>query len=733
MPSKYHICTTLDEVKRVIEWTKETKYCSLDFETTGKEFAWPKAKPTIIGISFQIGSSYIIPLGHFDSPFKKNWKEILQLLSRELFENEDIVKIAWNMKFEHKWLLKYGCNFKGRCFDGMLAKYTLDEEKPNDLKSMVQKFYPEYGGYEDKINTLVAKYGGWAFVPLKPLSKYCGVDCDLTLRLMCFFEKKLIETGLYHIFRNLLMPASTVLAESEFYGMHVDVKYLDELIKTYEGKIAKNERALKAHKTLRRFERVRREEKISAMITAVKNEIKSLENSDKPTAQRLISNREEKISRMLAGEFTNKKERQMVGPVNFNSPKQLNDFFFFHKKGMRFPILTFTKNKQTKQDTTTPSTAEDALEKLRVYDKTGFIDQLLDHRTYTKLYSTYMVGTKELITPDNKVHANFKIHGTVTGRLSCSDPNLQNIPRDTTASDIKKMFIPPPGYAILQIDYSQAELRVMAEAANEESMLEWFNSGKDIHLASACKKYNVPYDKALKIYEDESHKEFKTWKKRRKQAKTINFGIIYCQTAKKLAQTLSEPAKWEKGKMITPPIVVKEDEAKEFLDSFNRDFPRVIKFMKTQKILAAKQGYVKTFFGRKRRLPNIYDQKAGVRMEAERQSVNAPIQGTASDFALFSSILIREHVLKNNKKEWGLKQIYTVHDSLGYLVKIPYIHEVVPILNHICENPQTQTWFGFKMKKVKMAVDFEVSNKSWGDLMKYNKETNYIKQFASKQ
>ncbi len=315
---------------------------------------------------------------------------------------------------------------------------------------------------------------------------------------------------------------------------------------------------------------------------------------------------------------------------------------------------------------------------------------------------------------DHSYVANSMVHHN-----SCSDPNLQNIPRDTTSSDIKQMFIAPKGQLILQIDYSQAELRVMAEAANEKAMIEWFNTGKDIHLASACKKYNYDYNKALEIYENEKHPEFKLWKVRRKQAKTINFGIIYCQTAKKLAESLSEPASADKAA-----IIVTQDEAQKFLNDFNKDFPAVIRFMKSQKLKAYKDGYVKTFFGRKRRLPNIFDPKDGVRMEAERQAVNAPIQGTASDFALFSSILIREYVIRHNKEKWGLKQIYTVHDSLGYLINPKYIHEIVPVLNGICENPQTRRWFKFKMEKVRMAVDFEAGI-NWGSLKKYNKDFNY--------
>lgn len=720
MSHKYKIVTTWDEIRQVVEWTKQTKYCSLDFETSGGPFANKLEYPTIIGISFQIGSAYVIPLGHKESVFKKSYVKILKYLSKELFMNPDIIKIAWNMKFEHKWLKRYGCDFRGRCYDAMLAKYCLNEERPNDLGSVVGTLLPEFSDYKDDTEQLASKHG-WANIPLKELSDRNALDCDLTLRVMVYFEEKLIKNDLYTLFRNLIMQSSIVLAESEFLGMPIDVPYLDALIERFKKEIDENELKLRSHKKIRIFEKSKRRRATKELIEKTKLEIEEIEESGKPNAARLVKAREEKISKYLAGEFTNNKERKILEPFNFNSPPQLIDLFFRDKKGFKFPILKYTTDK-FKRETNNPSTDEETLEKLKSKDKSGFLEQLLTHRGLSKLYSTYMVGTRKIITEDGRVHANFKIHGTVTGRLSCSDPNLQNIPRDTTSSDIKKMFIAPKDKIILQIDYSQAELRVIAEVANEKSMLEWFRTGKDIHLASACKKYNFDYDKAKKILDDNKHKDYELWKIRRKQAKTINFGIVYCQTAKKLAVTLSEPAK--DGR---PAINVSVDEAQEFLNQFNRDFPAIIRFMKTQRTKAKKDGYVKTLFGRKRRLPNIYSSEFGIRAEAERQAVNAPIQGTASDFALFSSVLIREYVIKNKKHHWELEQLYTVHDSLGYSINPKYVHEAVPVINGICENPQTQRWFGFKMNKVKMGVDFEIS-KSWGTLRKYNPKEDYTKQ-----
>jgi DNA polymerase-1 len=274
------------------------------------------------------------------------------------------------------------------------------------------------------------------------------------------------------------------------------------------------------------------------------------------------------------------------------------------------------------------------------------------------------------------------------------------------------MFIAPPGKLIFQLDYSQAELRVLAAAAKEETMMEWFVSGRDVHLASACLKWNEDYDRILKILKDESNPEHKLWKARRKQAKTINFGIVYGQTAKKLSSSLS-----------SDDHRVSLEEAQEFLDDFDKQFPRINQFIERQKKYATKNGYVYNLFGRKRRLPNIYSDNWGKKAEAERQSVNAPIQGAASDFALFSSILIREYRLAGKLPE-SLCQVGTVHDSLIFYIDPSTIHTMVPILYSICKNPETKTWFNFEVKGIEMKVEFEVG-KNWGDLHGYDSSIDY--------
>ena len=702
---RYRIVKNEGELNRLIKHCKKTGYCSSDFETTGANAMYPGSKPTILGVSFQPGSAWIIPLAHKDSVFLDRWERILKWFGREVIENPKVVKIGQNIKFEMSWWRKYGVTMRGRVFDTMLAKYLLDEERPHDLKSMVQRFMPEFDGYDlpgqpgDKATTeQLIEF--WSNVPLETLSEYCALDSDLTFRLSIFFEQRLIDNGFYPLFRNMMMMATRVLAEAEYTGMEVDVNYVRSLIDTYQKRIADCERNLRNNPVVLKYERERlRRVKEDLLVTY------------------RIKGDKKKLSKLLAGGYNTKKEQDMLAPINFGSPKQMINLLFDSSDGFGFEIEKYTMDKKTKKQTSTPSTAEDVLTGLLLKDDTGFIKNLLELRELTKLYSTYIDGIYKRTNSNSRVHGSFLLHGTVTGRLSSRNPNLQNIPRDTTSSDIKKMFIAPPGWLILQLDYSQAELRVLAAAAKEETMIEWFKSGKDVHTASAALKWGVEYDFVKERVKNEEHPEHKTWKARRKQAKTINFGIVYGQTAVKLAESLAM-----EGQKMTV------EEAQEFLDDFNTQFPRINKFIKRQKKFAHENGYVYNLFGRKRRLPNIYADNWGKKSEAERQSVNAPIQGAASDFALFSSILIRE-AIRDGILPKDIIQVGTVHDSIIFYIKPAIIHEVVPKLYEICKNPETKTWFNFEIKDIEMKVDFEIGV-NWGALHNYDKTADYIKLVA---
>lgn len=430
--TKYHILENEQQLDMLIDACKKTGYASVDFETTGNRIYNNDFYPTILGVCFEPGRAGVIPLGHFDSKFKKSWKTKLQKFGEEVIANENIVKVAWNAKFDMQVFHKYGIFHKGRLFDGMLAKYVLDEAKPNDLKSMVRRFLPKFGDYEED-------YEGcnlpWDQKPLLGLSQYCAIDTDMCLRLFLFFEKKMMDKKFYHLFRNLIMPASNLLTKVETRGQRLDKEWHGKLMEEYPRRILEAETKVRALKKVKRFEKSLIQQRLDKAISKIEEEIreskKVIKTSDDSrkiaSAERSIKNREEKIARLMAGEFNTKSEKAIIKPINFGSASQMTQLLFTDPKGFKFPVVKYTQ--KDKRDTDNPSSSEAVLLELQKTDKTGFIDTLLELRGLKQINNMFVKGFANLVQDDGRLHPKFNIHGTRTGRLSSADPNSQQLPR----------------------------------------------------------------------------------------------------------------------------------------------------------------------------------------------------------------------------------------------------------------------------------------------------------------
>lgn len=430
--TKYHILENEQQLDMLIDACKKTGYASVDFETTGNRIYNNDFYPTILGVCFEPGRAGVIPLGHFDSKFKKSWKTKLQKFGEEVIANENIVKVAWNAKFDMQVFHKYGIFHKGRLFDGMLAKYVLDEAKPNDLKSMVRRFLPKFGDYEED-------YEGcnlpWDQKPLLGLSQYCAIDTDMCLRLFLFFEKKMMDKKFYHLFRNLIMPASNLLTKVETRGQRLDKEWHGKLMEEYPRRILEAETKVRALKKVKRFEKSLIQQRLDKAISKIEDEIreskKVIKTSDDSrkiaSAERSIKNREEKIARLMAGEFNTKSEKAIIEPINFGSASQMTQLLFTDPKGFKFPVVKYTQ--KDKRDTDNPSSSEAVLLELQKTDKTGFIDTLLELRGLKQINNMFVKGFANLVQDDGRLHPKFNIHGTRTGRLSSADPNSQQLPR----------------------------------------------------------------------------------------------------------------------------------------------------------------------------------------------------------------------------------------------------------------------------------------------------------------
>lgn len=698
MESRYDIIKSFSQVKRLVKACLKTGIASVDFETNAEGIYNKTFKPTILSVTFQVGSGVSIPLCHheYENP---HWKRWLKYFGRKVVENPNVTKVGWNLKFDLQIFELYGIYVRGTVLDGMLMKYLLNEEKPNDLKSMVRRYLPEHGDYEkaEKFDKIP-----WDKKPLEPLCKYGCQDTDYTLRLAMFFESKLIEIGMYPLFRHLIMPASRVLQHAEKTGLYLDRKFNQELLESYKPKIEQATSNCLNLPRVKKFSRWLVQERISKYLASIESELEDLDYHN-PKDARKIASREQKISNIRAGVFTTKKELELTREVNLGSTIDL-PLLLYSEKGFKFPIIKYTKDKKTNRDTDKPSTDEDTLVELRLTvkdpesPKAIFLDNLLELRGLKKMYTTYIEGWHDKVQDDDRIHGQFKIIGTTSGRLSSSEPNLQQIPKTSVDANIKKQLVAPKGKLYMALDYSQAELRIMAHLSGDETYLEAFAKGQDPHLAIAANKYGVSYEEANKAYSDEQHPDYKLWKNRRKQAKQICFGIIYGIQKKLLAVKLSDP---KAGIIVTP------DEAQQQLNEFFQEHPKIKKFMINQEKVLIKHGYIKSLFGRKRRLPQVYSDNEQEAAYAVRLSVNMPCQSAASDMNLFASIL-NYWKMRQGKLPF-MQETCNVHDATYYLVSPEYINTwVVYEIWETCRNPNTKEYFNFQIDDVSMSMDFVI-------------------------
>ena len=337
--------------------------------------------------------------------------------------------------------------------------------------------------------------------------------------------------------------------------------------------------------------------------------------------------------------------KQLAG-VDFNvsSPRQVGEVLF-----ERLKITSKAKKTKTGQYTT----SEDVLQSLRT--KHPIVEKILEHRGLKKLLSTYIDALPQLINPQTGyIHTSYNQAVTATGRLSSSNPNLQNIPiRDENGKEVRKAFIPDDGCEFFSADYSQIELRIMAHLSGDENMIEAFRQGHDIHAATAAKIYKLPIEE---VTSDQ-----------RRKAKTANFGIIYGITVFGLAERME----------------VSRGEAKELIDEYFATYPKVKAYMDHSIATAREKGYTETLFGRRCHLPDINSHNATVRGYAERNAINAPIQGSAADIIKVAMAKIDSRMQAEGLRS---KMILQVHDELIIEAPENKAEQVAQLLKETMEN-----------------------------------------------
>ena len=334
-------------------------------------------------------------------------------------------------------------------------------------------------------------------------------------------------------------------------------------------------------------------------------------------------------------------------PINIASPKQVGELLFGTLKLVEKPRKTRTGQYMTDEETLSA-----------LAGKHPIVDKILEYRGVRKLLSTYIEALPKLMDKKTgRVHTSYNQTTTATGRLSSSNPNLQNIPvRDEEGKEVRKAFVADEGCVFLSADYSQVELRIMAHLSDDEHLKEAFMSGEDIHAATASKIFQTPLNEVTKDM--------------RRKAKTANFGIIYGISAFGLSERLG----------------IARAEAKQLIDGYFESFPGVARYIEQCKANAREKGYVETLFHRRRYLPDILSQNANVRQFAERNAVNAPIQGTAADIIKLAMIAVHEKM-----KEQGLRSqmILQVHDELNFNVPKEEVETMRKLVKECMESAVT--------------------------------------------
>jgi len=553
----YKLVENEEDLLKLRDYFLTNKILSLDTETTSTS----AIEAELVGLSFAVKE-----FEAFYVPIPANREEALRIINifKVVYENEKILKIGQNLKYDLEVLRNYDIHLAGPMWDTMIAHYLIQPELRHNMDYMAE-IYLNYQTIH--IDELIGSKGKnqksmRSLLPSQ-VYEYAAEDADITLRLKNKLEPELKKFECEDLFYNIEMPLMPVLAEMEMNGVCLDTESLAETSKQF---------------------------------TARMNEIEA----------RIYE---------LAGE-----------QFNIASPKQVGEILFDKLK-----IIEKPKKTKTGQYVT----SEEVLQQLR--NKHEIVADILEHRGLKKLIGTYIDALPRLINPrTGHIHTSFNQTITATGRLSSSDPNLQNIPiRGEDGKEIRKAFIPEPGCLFFSADYSQIELRVMAHLSQDENMVEVFREGKDLHAATAANIYKKPIDDVTR---DE-----------RTKSKRANFGIIYGITVFGLAERLDIP----------------RDEAKMLIDGYFTTFPQVRDYMEKSKEIARQNGYVTTLFGRRRYLPDINSHNATVRGFAERNAINAPIQGTAADIIKVAMIHIHQRFKAEGIKS---KMILQVHDELNFSV-----------------------------------------------------------------
>ena len=603
---KYQLINSKNNFEKILMEIEKNGICAIDTETNSLNIE--KAELVGISICYNENISYYVPINHTIPDGSKkihNQLEEKYVINHinKICENESILKIGQNIKYDIRILNKYGVNFKSIAdtmlisysIDNGIYKHNLDDLSFHHLNHTTIKYKEVVGTGKNEIT--------FDKVTIDNAVNYAAEDSLLTFKLFLNLYPRLIKERANFVYQNIDLPLVEVLSKIEANGIEVNKKFLTNLSIEFENESTKLEK---------------------------------------------------KIYKLSKTEF------------NIGSPKQLGEVLFIN---LKIPGGKKTKSGTYSTDSSTLNNlASDGFEIAKL---------IIEWRELTKLKSTYTDALLRLTDDRSRVHTSFGLANTLTGRLSSTDPNLQNIPiRTENGKKIRTAFICPGGKKLVSFDYSQIELRLAAEISGDKNFIKAFKNNEDIHASTAKEIFN--------LQDSQINNDF------RRKAKAINFGILYGISPYGLARQLD----------------ISNVEAKNFINEYFNKYPNIKRYMDNQIDFAKTNQFVETIFKRKINIKGISDKNFAVRGFAERQAINAPIQGSAADIIKLAMIEIYNEIkLKNIDAEMLLQ----VHDELIFEVDNKNYENLINNVKTIMESVHLK----YKNFSVPLTVDYG-SGDNWG-------------------
>lgn len=689
---EWELVTTVGRLKEIISMRNITNIASFDYETTSFDYFKKEDKATVLSITYFPGYSYVIPFEHVEFTWStEEFSEVIDQINI-LTNDYKVTKVAQNIKFDQSWASKYNITFRGRVADTQMMGHRLDEDRPQGLKPLTGIYFPFWANYAVAVDFMG---------PIYQLSEYCAMDSDITLRLFYIFEHELLQEGnekIYRMIRNLDTPLSNTLLGMETYGAKVDRPLLLSTIKKVEQILVRRDKELTEMPIVKKTLKFLNQQSIAEKIKKYEEKIKL--HKAKGSTQ-WVETYEQRIIELRTG------QNPLVTEVNFNSPTQMHALIY---DVMKVPI-------PKKYGKDAPTTDKHMLASIN----TEFTQGLIRYRTVAKMLNTYYLGILNRLDDNDFLHGTFKVSGTVTGRLSSANPNMQNMPSRLSYKDeevewvlksIKKVFCNlSDDYVLLQADLSQAELRLIAIYANDPDMLKVYQDGGDIHSNTAASIKQISLDDFYNLPKDEA-------KFARYNAKAANFGQVY---------GISDQGYIEYAK-VTYGLDLSIEEAVSHREAIFGTYKKLKEWHMIYESKAVNNKQVETLFGFRRRFKNIGNVKPNIYSQYIREAINTPIQGTSGQLVNFILTLLKHRLPEE------VRMFSTIHDSiLLYIPKkiLGYACEIIDIttsqapLNEYFKIPRD-------FMKIPMLMDYELSTTSWGDMQEIGK-LNELLMYAEKE